>query len=232
MLTTDDGLRPWGWAPIMDARAFFTPQDIHEIEVAVKAAEGHTSGEIVPYVVGRSDDYPEATWKAAAFGALLGGLLAALVHEVGHFWGYSLVWIALPPFVGAACGILAALVPAVRRRLVSSAQLADQVERRARAAFLEQEVFKTRERTGILIFLSLLEHRVVVLADSGINAKVEQREWDDIVAGIVAGIRAGTPGKALAAGIRACGVLLERPGITRRTDDTDELADHLRIDEA
>jgi putative membrane protein len=229
MLTIDDGLRPWGWAPIMDARSFFTPQDIHEIEVAVKAAETRTSGEIVPYVVGRSDDYPEATWKAAALGALLGGLLAALAHEVGHFWGYSLAWIALPPFAGAAGGILAALVPALRRRLVSSAQLADQVERRARTAFLEQEVFKTRERTGILIFLSLLEHRVVVLADSGINAKVEQREWDGIVAALVAGIRAGTPGAALAHAIERCGALLAERQVERRADDRDELDDRLRI---
>lgn len=213
----------------MDASAFFKPEDIDEIKAAVAAAEAGTSGEIVPYVVGRSDDYPEASWKAAAFGAFAGALLAAGIHEIGHFWGYSLGWIALPSFAGAACGVLAALAPGVRLRLVSPEQLAEQVDRRARAAFLEQEVFKTRERTGVLIFVSLFEHRVVVLGDAGINAKVEQSQWDAIVADIVAGIRAGAPGAALAKAIGRCGALLAERRVERRSDDRDELDDGLRF---
>jgi putative membrane protein len=214
----------------MDVQGFFSPEDVKEIERAVKEAEGTTSGEIVPYVVGRSDPYHEAFWRGACLGALALAMVAAAVHELGRFWGYGLLWLAVPPFAGAGLGWLAvAAWPRLRRALIADEQLETMVRMRAQGAFLEQEVFDTRERTGILVFLSLFEHRVVVLADSGINAKVQQNEWDSIVAGIVAGIRAGAPGAALAEGIRRCGTLLGERRVERRADDTDELADALRL---
>jgi putative membrane protein len=215
----------------MNVGSLFSPAELAEIERAVKAAERHTSGEIVPYVVARSDDYPQAAWKGACAGALLVALAAAAVRAWGGFWGpASAWWLALPPLAGAALGLLAvALVPPLRRALVAGADLEEAVERRAGLAFLEQEVFKTAERTGILIFLSLFERRVVVLGDAGINRAVARQDWEGIVAGIVAGIRAGTPGTALARAIGQCGELLERHRVERRAGDRDELADHLRI---
>lgn len=217
-----------------DVTRFFGAEDRAEIKAAVGEAERRTSGEIVPYAVSSCDDYEVARWHGAALGAIGCGLLAAAVHTFGGYWGALLdLWIAVPPVIGAGLGYLAAVAsPAIRRALIPADVLEERVRQRAAAAFLEQEVFDTRERTGILIFVALFERRVVVLGDAGINAKVAQHEWDDVVASIVAGIRAKTPGKALAAGIRACGELLERPGITRRADDTDELADDLRIDES
>ena len=76
------------------------------------------------------------------------------------------LWIALPPAAGAALGWLAALfLPDLRRALVPAEALAARVHQRATQAFVEEDVFRTRDRTGILIFISLFEHRVVVLAD-------------------------------------------------------------------
>ncbi len=217
----------------VDVHKFFSPADLAEIESAVKAAERVTSGEIVPYAVASCDHYDGATWKAAALGALLASLGAALAYDLGGFWGRGLaLWIAAPPIVGAALGYLAAgLIPPFKRVLVHAHEFTHQVERRAAAAFLEQEVFATAERTGILVFVAVFERRVVVLADSGINAKVEQGEWDGIVAEIVAGIRSGRPGKALADAIRRCGELLARHHVERRPGDRDELSDEMRLRE-
>ena len=106
--------------------------------------------------------------------------------------------------------------------------MAHRVERRAAAAFLEQEVFKTRRRTGILLFLSLFERRVMVLGDSGIHQKVQEGEWDGVVRQVVQGIRGGHTGDALVAAIRECGSLLERHGLMREAGDADELSDELR----
>lgn len=216
-----------------DVHEFFSGDDLGEIERAVKAAELRTSGEIVPYAVGRCNHYEVALWKAATLGALLGAVAAAIAFDIGGFWGQGVpLWIVAPPAAGAAIGfLLAALLPAVKRLLIPKEELAAAVASRASAAFLEQEVFKTRERTGILIFVALFERRVAVLGDSGINAKVEQGDWDAVVAEIVAGIRAGRPGAALARGIEMCGSLLERHRVERRTDDTDELDDRLRFRE-
>lgn len=214
----------------MDVQSFFSPQEVNEIEQVVKDAETATAGEIVPYVVGRSDPYHEAFWRGACLGALALAMAAAAAHELGSFWGYGLLWLAVPPVAGAGLGWLAvAAWPWLRRALINGEQMEQMVRMRAQGAFLEQEVFDTRDRTGILIFLSLFEHRVVVLGDSGINAKVRQNEWDSIVAGIAAGIRAGTPGVALAEGIRRCGALLRERRVERRADDTDELSDKLRL---
>ncbi len=102
------------------------------------------------------------------------------------------------------------------------------MRQRALAAFVEEEVFRTEARTGVLLFLSMLERRVVVLADAGINARVGQSEWDAVSAGIVDGIRRGQPGAALAAAIRACGDLLAVHGFRSRTADRDELSGELR----
>jgi putative membrane protein len=216
----------------MDPTRFFGEQDLQDIKAAVQRAEQATSGEIVPCVVGRSASYDETGWRGATFGALGFALAAALVHHLAGVWGLaSWLWLVGPPVAGAALGfVLGAFVPAVKRLLVHPDDLARQVRERASVAFLEHEVFDTRERTGILIFLSLFERRVVVLGDSGINARVEQPEWDGLVAELAAGIKARRAAAALVAAIGTCGELLERRGVAIRPDDTDELRDDLRIE--
>lgn len=211
----------------------FGEADREAIRAAVEEAERRTSGEIVPYVVPASDAYPNASWRGAALGAMAAPLAAWAMHHLADLWGGQLfVWMVLPAAVGAALGYLVASFPAVRRWLADPAVMELRVRRRAAVAFLEEELFATRERTGILIFLSLLEHRVVVLGDSGINQRVAPGEWEAIVGTIVAGIRAGRPGEALAAAVGECGALLERHGVARRADDVDELANRLRREES
>ena len=204
--------------------------DLEAIRAAVSEAEQRTSGEIVPYFVEESDAYPSAIWKGIALGAFAGALLAEAVYFLGSFWGGLIpLWIALPAAAGGAAGfLLTAYVPAVRRWMAGDGLLDLRTRQRAEMAFLEEEVFRTRDRTGILLFLSLFEHRVVVIGDSGINQKVEPGQWDGIVKTVVEGIRAGRPGEALAAAIRQCGELLERHGLAIRPDDRDELSNELR----
>ena len=214
----------------MPAPAPFTDADLAAIRAAVATAEAGTSGEIVPYVVAASDEYESATWKGAVFGALTGSLAGWAVHRWGGLWGtHLLFWMLLPSLGGAALGFLAAaLLPPIRRTLAGAELLDLRTRRRAQIAFLEEEVFETRERTGILLFLSLFERRVVVLGDAGINRKVQPAEWDGVVGLAVAGLRRGRPGDAVVAAVEECGRLLARRGVERRGDDFDELADDLR----
>lgn len=217
----------------MKRERIFSDADLERVQEAVREAEAKTSGEIVPYFVETSDHYGEAAWRGGLLGALGAVLVAAIVHQVGGFWGgYLPLWMALPAAVGAVGGFLAVgLVPAVKRRLVPHEDLERRVELRAAAAFIEQEVFATRDRTGILLFLSGFERRVLVMADAGIHAKVEQGEWDGLVADLAAGLRAGRAAEALVEAIGRCGHLLERLGVERRPDDVDELPDELRTRE-
>lgn len=214
----------------------FTGEELREIERRVAAAEGTTSGEIVPFVVDASDPYPSAVWTAAALGALLLPLLAWGLHlwwhhHLGSWAGELAPWILLPAALGAGLGTLAARLSEGLRRALLSADLMDRrVRLRAAAAFVDEEVFDTRERTGILLFVSLFEHRVLVVADAGIEAKVAQTEWDSIAGNIAAGLRAGRAGQALADGVTRCGELLERRGVLLRPDDSDEIPDHVRTE--
>jgi putative membrane protein len=208
----------------------FTAETEAAIRRAVEEAESGTAGEIVPFVVAASDTYEGALWKGAALGALTVPLVAAGVWLVFEPWGPGLpFWLAVPSLVGAALGYLVSgAVPALRRALIGAVVLDLRVRRRASVAFLEEEVFRTRDRTGILIFLSLFERRVVVIGDEGINQKVEPGEWKDLVDRLTVGIRAGRSAEALVAALEECGKLLRRKGVEIRPDDTDELDNALR----
>ena len=101
------------------------------------------------------------------------------------------------------------------------------VDRAARLAFLSQGLVETRDRTGILIFVSLLEHRVEVIADRGIDTKVQPGTWDGVVDATLSGIRERRAEEGLCEAIRTCGELLAAE-FPPRPDDTDELANRLR----
>ncbi len=219
-----------------DLHRLFSREEEERVRAAVNAAEGKTSGEIVPYVVAASDSYEGALWKGAALGALAGPLVWGVVLRTFDIWGGPfaafaggmLSW-AIPAALGAGLGyVAAAAIGPLRRWLVSAEILDRRARRRAAVAFLEEEIFRTEERTGILIFLSLFEHRVVVMGDEGINRRVEPEEWQEIVDGIIAGIREQRSVEALIAAIGKCGTLLERRGVEIRPEDENELSDELR----
>lgn len=211
----------------------FDQEALDAVAKAVAAAEDRTAGEIVTYVVGECDPYPEALWRGGLYGALLAASIAASVHATSGAWGASLlVWSLLPAFGGALLGMLAGdRIAPIRRLLVPNAALERRVAMRAEAAFLEEEVFATRDRSGILLFLALFEHRAVVLGDSGINQVVPQAEWKGIVDDLVAGIRSGDATGALVSAVERCGRLLEQRGVHIRPDDVDELRDAPRVRE-
>jgi putative membrane protein len=200
------------------AAEFFSEEQKQRIEAAVREAEARTSGEIVPMVVDESFDYPRAE--------ILGGGLFALATAVTLSWafGHSSVWVFLPLFVlfYFPFKLLIGATPALKRRLIPAAEIDAEVQEKALVSFLEQGLHRTREETGILILISLFEHRVQILADRGISSVVAQQEWDDIVARITAGIHAGRTTEALCEAVRRCGDLLQER-FPARHDNVDEL---------
>lgn len=215
------------------AGRFFSQTDLDRVAEAVQEAERQTAGEIVPCVVERSDAYEEAVWR----GGLCFGLAALALFVCVRQW--TTAWLPVDPLMigltalaaGGVGALLVLLVPALKRLFAGDALMERRVAQRAAEAFVSEEVFNTRDRTGILIFVSLLEHRVLVVGDAGINAKVRQEEWADVVRRVVSGIRAGRPAEGLIDAIRQSGVLLQRLGVAIRPDDTNELPNTLRAEE-
>jgi putative membrane protein len=195
----------------MRAADLLDERGIAAITAAVQAAERATSGEIVPVIAERSDPYAELRFGAAALVAFACGALALAFAPALAAW-----------LVPTQLGVFAAAAwlfgrPALLRSLVPDDVLTRRVARAAALAFHDAGLVETRERTGILIYVSLLERHVLVLADRGIHARVEAGTWDTVVARIVAGIVDNRAEAGLADGIRLCGEILAdrfpiRPG--------------------
>ena len=190
---------------------------------AVREAEQRTSGEIVPMVVDRSDNYPGVRAASAALLAFAAGV-ALLGLELLDPW----LW--LPP---VQLGVFVAGYFAFGRRvllrlLIPQRVREERVDRAAGLAFLEHGLVETRDRTGILLYVSLLEHRVEVLADRGINERVEPGTWDGVVRSVLQGIRERRAEEGIVDAIRLCGDILA-PEFPPRPDDTDELSNRLRV---
>jgi putative membrane protein len=212
-------------------RDTFSEPELEAVQEATRAAERRTGAEIVCVVVGRSDDYEQAFAISAALGALAGAAAAALWHLYGDGWLWSpAAWLALPALAGSGLGLLAvATIPALRRALVRAETLARRVRARALEAFVEEDLHATRDRTGVLLFLGLFEHRVEVLCDRGVEERVPQAAWQEIVDALTRGIREARAGAALVEAVEASADLLARHGVARRADDVNELRDEPRV---
>ncbi|MCU0421073.1 MAG: hypothetical protein MUC38_15605 [Cyclobacteriaceae bacterium] len=211
----------------------FTPEDLERVKQAVREAESKISGEIVPVVVQRSGFYTIANYRGAL------GLAAITFMTIVVIDRYSIEWAVLDPLLiflltvaGGIVGAVAAhYVPAIKRLLLSQEHIDQATRKRAEAAFLEEEVFNTRHRTGILIFISLFEHEVIVMADKGISKVVEQKEWDRMVSQIIEKIRGGKTVDGILVAVKRAGDLLLEKGFHQTADDTNELRDDLRVEE-
>lgn len=207
---------------------FFSQADRDAIAAATTAAERDTAGELVVYVVERCDPYPEIAWKAALIGGALGAACSAVVVKILGGWGApDDWWVLIGVQLGVLAGWLGSRVDGIARRLIGDAALSSRVHGRAAEAFVNEQVFATSGRTGILLFVALFEHRVLVLADEGIRQRVAANAWDDIAAGIAAGIQAGEPAAALNDAVARCASLLRDYGV--RGHNTNELSNEPRF---
>ena len=214
--------------------ALLSESDLERIRLAVGEAERRTSGEIVPYIVEQSGSYEVAVWRGASGAALLSMAVAVLTLQFYSGWGLGWLFTSwgmalLVTIAGVTGALLAATVAPFKRMLVGTALLTQRVHRRASLAFLDEEVFNTRDRTGILLFVSLFEHRIEVLGDAGINEQVSADEWVEIVDTIRRGIQHDHLADGLVEAIGLCGQLLHDRGVDIKPDDSDELPDNVRL---
>jgi len=209
----------------------FSEQDRERIKKAVDEAEGKTSGEIVPYVVRESDPYAEALWRGGtSLGVIVLATLAFLHEALGLLPFLGVAWVLMLGFCGFMAGMgLVRYVPAFKRLFAGEDLMERRVSMRAAVAFIDEEIFNTRDRTGILIFVSMTEHKVLVMGDSGINARVGENAWEEVAQTIVRGIRGGKAAEGLIEAVEQCGHLLEHRGVAIRPDDRNELSDHVRL---
>lgn len=208
----------------------FTDSERERITQAVRQAERGTQGEIVPMIVQTSARYREAGYRT---GLILAWLTLALLLTVEAYWlpwGWhagNAGWLLLTVVVAYGIGQWLGAVPTIVRLVTSRERMAHKVKLRAEQAFYQHGLHKTKGRTGILILVSLLERRVQVLADKGINDLVPPGTWDGLVSGILDGIRTGHATDALCTAIAKCGALLAQVSPAAPGNNPDELPDEL-----
>ena len=194
------------------------------IEAAIAAVEARTAGELVVTTVPASDGYDDVRMLYAA---ALSVSLASIAHVLAPDWPVAwLLWLEIG-FATAAYWLLGT-GPLVRL-LVPRGRLEHSVQRRAREAFLHHELFATRDRSGVLILISELEHRVVILGDAGIHARLAAGVWQAHVDRIVSGFRRGNAADGVCAVIAELGVVLIEH-FPARADDTNELPNTVQTD--
>jgi putative membrane protein len=206
------------------AKEFLSEDERARVSAAVAEAEKRTVGEIVVMIVSASDHYPMANVTgAAAFAFALGLLLTPLIG--GWLWiGSQNLWL----FIGLFTVFFIFFHAVIRRTLwlkryfISRKEINAEVKEAAVTHFFNHGLYRTRDKTGVLVLISVFERRVWVLADQGINASVAEGQWDEIVKMITDGIKQKRPADAICAAVEKIGDLLEAH-FPIKPDDIDEL---------
>jgi putative membrane protein len=210
----------------------FSALELERIKAAVHKAEEKISGEIVPVFVEKSGFYSIANYRAGLTTSALAFLLVIVFDRyIPSLAVYDPLLIFLLIVLSGLTGALASnYLNFIQRIFVGQHHLDRATRQRADTAFLQEEVFNTRHRTGIMIFISFFEREVIVIADRGISKVVEQKEWDKMVKGIIENIRMGKVIDGMETAILRCGEILLENGFLKTTDDVNELRDDLRIE--
>ncbi len=218
--------------------------DRARVEQAIGEAERRTRGEFVCIISEESFDYSEVPLLWASGLALLAPLLpltvfAFMMQAREAFMG----WIASPEVSPAAPAaavatyatiqsvafvviILLVSIPAVRRALTPHAFKRSFVRQRALEQFVGKGLARTAERTGLLLYVSLKDRCVEVIADQGISAKVAPETWAEAVKVLLAGVKRGHAADGLIGAIWICGRELARH-FPPAANNPNELADAL-----
>jgi putative membrane protein len=216
-----------------------TSEDRARVAEAVTAAEKLSDGEIVTVVAGASDAYHDVVLHWTILLMLLGLALVAafprqflaVVEPVAGGWGP----VTPGEFVASLIVLLILLflvgrfvfgLPRVRIALTPIPTRLRRVRRRAVLLFRLAAEHRTRAHTGVLIYLSLAEHRAEIVADRAINAKVTPETWGQAMAALIEGLRNDRAGDGMVAAVEQVGLVLAEH-FPRSPDDTNELPDRL-----
>ncbi|HXW27617.1 MAG TPA: TPM domain-containing protein [Xanthobacteraceae bacterium] len=179
-----------------------TRADHDAVSAAIHAAEQRTSGQIVCVLAHASSDYAYVPWLWASALALLAPwpLISFTPWSVQRIY-----LIQLAVFIVA--GLILSLTP-LRLALVPRAVRRARAHRAAVEQFVVRRVAHTKNRTGVLIFVSLAERYARIIADDAIAQKVPNAEWQAAIDALIGQMRDGRIAQGFIAAIERCGAVL------------------------
>ncbi len=208
-----------------------TPRSLNDAEhkriaEAIRNAEEKTSGEIYCVVAHSSDSYMFPAGFIVTLAILLISFVLANVLEAWWYQVHVSVFVAAQVLAVACALLVLSLFPLARIYFVPKRVRYRRAHENALKQFLARNVHITAERTGVLIFVSLAEHYAEVVADSGINAKVGQKDWDDVIRDLTAAAGRNALADGFVAAIAAVGKHLA-DHFPPRPQNLNELDDHV-----
>ncbi|HTH27848.1 MAG TPA: hypothetical protein VL918_05215, partial [Sphingobium sp.] len=203
-------------------------------------AEAHTDGEIVTIVARRSDAYHDVGlhWAiACAFLVIAAAATWPELYERIYMWLLGGWWHELPLrlfltlLLGHAIAKFLAVryilaIPALRMALTPASTRSRRVHRRAITLFRAAAESRTVRRTGILIYLSLDEHRAEIVADRAISDEVDPAIWGEAMAAMLEEVHAGRIGAGMARAVERVGAVLAEH-LPRSESNPNELPDRV-----
>lgn len=216
----------------------FTSNDHELVTTAVSAAEKTTDGEIVTIVTAESDHYGDVAWAISGLVALTALLTISIYPQIyltiidwlsGGWSGITALpyWLL---FVFTALKFfgtrLILLWKPLLFRLIPRPIKNARVRKRATTLFTVSTDHRTVGRTGILLYLSMQEHRAEIVADNAIVEKVEPAIWGDAMAAMIDLVRDKKPGEGMAEAVRQMGVVLTEH-FPKTDNNPNELPDRL-----
>jgi putative membrane protein len=177
-------------------------QDRKRIAAAIHATEARTSGEIVCVLARSSSDVT----ALPVFAAAVVSLILPWVLVASTAWPVDrILLLQLFVFFGLTALLL---LPGVRVRLLPRRARRAAAHRVAMDQFVQRGIARTKDRSGILIFVSLAEHYARIIADDGIAARVPQPEWQAAIDALLSHMKNGRIADGFIAAIGACGDVL------------------------
>lgn len=182
----------------------FSAEDKDRIAAAIAEAEGGTAGEIYVVIAHTAEEF----WYMPVIWAVVAALLLPWPLHLLTGLSTTTILVLQSVFFVAATVILS--LPPIRQRIVPGIIAADRTRRQAYEQFLAHGVHLTEARTGVLIYVTPIDHRVEIVADVGIHSKVGPAAWEELAEEITAAARQGQLADGIVHAIRKAGALLAR----------------------
>ena len=199
--------------------AFLYEKQKQNIAEAIREAEARTSGELVAVIARASDDY--------LYIPLLWAALSALILPGALLW-FDVTSASLE-IMQVATFVVAAVVfrwPRLKMRLIPRYVKQRRAALLAREQFLLQNLHHTEQRNGILLFVSVAERYVELIADKGINEVVPLGTWDTVIQQLIEQIRLRQIETGFITAVQQCGDILAQH-FPVSDKDINELPNHL-----
>ncbi len=204
-----------------------TSEQLRRVESRIEAAELKTSGEIVVVLSQRSVPLRSLELVCGFIFAAL--TLISIEPFLGDWLSYmDMFLVGLVVFSVGLLGSFIGKWSFIRRLLLNDRDSAALAAQRAELEFYRAGIGRTQNKTGILLYLALQDHEVVVLADRGISEKLSAETWGEVVEMILQGIKSKDLALGLQNAVDKCGDILASH-FPVSENDRNELSNHLII---